>query len=128
MSQQIKLRRDTATNWTSANPVLGQGEIGIENDHLGESVGSGPSWLNNGAMRMKVGDGVTPWNTLPYSVLVTDGTYAGAGTSSVPGVISFGAGIPAATHGSNGDIYINSAGGSGTTIYQKRSGSWAGIV
>ena len=47
---QIKLRRDTAANWTSVNPVLGSGEPGFEAD----------------TNRMKVGDGSTSWNNLDY--------------------------------------------------------------
>ena len=30
MAQQIQIRRDTASNWTNANPVLAQGEMGLE--------------------------------------------------------------------------------------------------
>ena len=130
MSQQIKLRRDTASNWTAANPVLGQAEIGFENDNLGLFTGSGPAWLNNGAARFKIGDGSTPWNTLPYSVVVTDGTYAGATTSPTPAVISFGSGAPSASHGAVGDIYFNTAGAAGTTIYQKRTvgAAWSSVA
>ena len=50
MSTLIKLRRDTSTNWTAADPVLALGEAGIETDTL--------TW--------KVGDGTTAWNDLPY--------------------------------------------------------------
>lgn len=39
-----------------------------------------------------------------------------------------GSGAPSASTGANGDLWINQAGGSGTTIYQKRAGSWVGIV
>jgi len=39
-----------------------------------------------------------------------------------------GTGAPSNSNGNNGDIYFNAAGGSLTTIYQKRSGSWVGIV
>lgn len=47
---QIQLRRDTAANWTLANPILGAGEFGFETDtHL-----------------LKIGDGTTAWNTLTY--------------------------------------------------------------
>lgn len=49
-SAQIKLRRDTAANWTAANPVLADGEFGFERD-TGKS---------------KVGNGSTAWATLPY--------------------------------------------------------------
>ena len=46
----IKLRRDTAANWTSVNPVLASGEEGYETD--------------TGAR--KVGNGSTAWNSLDY--------------------------------------------------------------
>ena len=55
MAKQIQIRRDTAANWTAANPVLAQGEIGIELDGLGTST-----------VLQKIGDGVTAWASLPY--------------------------------------------------------------
>lgn len=45
---QIQLRRDTANNWTTANPILAQGEVGID--------------LTN--KLIKIGDGATAWNNL----------------------------------------------------------------
>ncbi len=51
MASQIQLRRDTAANWSSANTVLAQGEIGIN--------------LTTG--QFKIGDGSTAWNSLSYS-------------------------------------------------------------
>ncbi len=51
--KQLLLRNDTAANWSSKNPVLGKGEIGIESD----------------TRKFKFGDGVTAWNTLIYAVL-----------------------------------------------------------
>jgi len=66
MAKQIQIRRDTAANWTAANPVLAQGEIGIELDGLGTSL-----------VLQKIGDGVTAWDSLPY--LSTGG---GGATSS----------------------------------------------
>jgi len=45
-----KQRRDTAANWTGANPTLLAGEIGIESDTL----------------RWKAGDGSTAWTSLAY--------------------------------------------------------------
>jgi len=47
---RLTLRRDTAANWTSANPTLAQGEPGFETDTL----------------NLKVGDGATAWNDLAY--------------------------------------------------------------
>jgi hypothetical protein len=50
MSVTIQLRRDTAANWTSVNPILFQGEMGVETDTL----------------KAKLGDGVTHWSSLAY--------------------------------------------------------------
>jgi hypothetical protein len=50
---QIKLRRSTAAQWTAGNPVLGEGEMGIEKD----------------TSLFKVGNGITLWNDLPYGGL-----------------------------------------------------------
>ena len=47
----IKLRRGTAAEWTTANPILAAGEMGIETD----------------TRKFKFGDGTTPWNTLAYA-------------------------------------------------------------
>ena len=46
----FKLRRDEAADWTLKNPVLEDGEPGFEKDTL----------------KLKIGDGVTPWNQLDY--------------------------------------------------------------
>lgn len=48
----IQLRRDTIANWTSVNPILAQGEVGLE--------------LDTG--KIKIGDGSTAWNSLSYSL------------------------------------------------------------
>ena len=47
---QIQLRRDTAANWSSNNPVLLAGEAGYE--------------LDTG--KLKIGNGVSAWNSLGY--------------------------------------------------------------
>ena len=52
MADLIQLRRDTAANWTSANPTLSQGEQGYETD----------------TGKMKIGDGSTAWSSLDYFV------------------------------------------------------------
>ena len=49
MATQIKLRRDTAANWASEDPVLAQGEPGFDT-------------TNN---ILKIGDGSTIWSLLP---------------------------------------------------------------
>jgi len=53
MAQQIQLRNGTAAAWTSANPTLAAGEMGIETD----------------TARYKIGNGSTAWNSLAYSSL-----------------------------------------------------------
>lgn len=50
MASQIQLRRDTAANWASTNPILAQGEIGIATD--------------NG--KLKIGNGSSAWSSLSY--------------------------------------------------------------
>lgn len=47
---KIQLRRDTATNWSTNDPVLAEGEPGYETD----------------TGKLKFGDGVTQWSLLPY--------------------------------------------------------------
>lgn len=54
----IKLRRGTASQWTTANPVLAAGEIGLETDTL----------------RTKYGNGTSTWTALSYSVADASGT------------------------------------------------------
>ena len=58
MADLIQIRRDTAANWTSANPTLAQGELGAETD----------------TSKIKIGDGSTVWSSLGY--LVDTGGYA----------------------------------------------------
>lgn len=58
MADKIQLRRDNATNWTTNNPVLLSGEIGVEFN---------TAQLNSTSiLRMKIGDGSSAWNSLPY--------------------------------------------------------------
>ena len=50
MANRIQLRRGGAQEWANANSILAQGELGIEID----------------TGRIKIGDGITPWNSLRY--------------------------------------------------------------
>lgn len=56
MPVQIKLRRDTAANWLSVNPVLAAGEPGLETD----------------TRKIKYGDGSNPWSALGYAITQAD--------------------------------------------------------
>lgn len=50
MADRIQIRRDTKAKWADLNPILAAGEMGFEID-------------NN---RLKIGNGITAWNSLPY--------------------------------------------------------------
>jgi hypothetical protein len=65
MAVQIQLRNDTATNWTSADPILAQGEMGLETD----------------TRLFKIGDGVTIWSELEYSPLSGVPAYIDGGSA-----------------------------------------------
>lgn len=52
MATRIQIRRGTAAQWTSANPVLASGEPAVETD----------------TGKRKIGDGVTAWTDLPYDL------------------------------------------------------------
>jgi hypothetical protein len=72
MTTIIKLRRDTAANWTSENPILASGEPGLETDTLA----------------MKFGDGVTTWANLEYQA-VGNATFAtNATTANVANLVA----------------------------------------
>lgn len=47
---RLVARNDTAEHWTAQNPVLLQGEMGVETD----------------TGKFKFGDGSAPWNDLSY--------------------------------------------------------------
>jgi hypothetical protein len=77
MTARMQQRRDTAANWTSANPTLAAGEIGIETD----------------TQKMKVGTGSTAWTSLAYAATgtvtsITAGTGLSGGTISSSGTIA----------------------------------------
>lgn len=65
MANRIQLRRDTAARWASINPVLAQGEPGIETD----------------TGKQKFGDGSTSWTALPYASAGPAGPIGPAGVA-----------------------------------------------
>jgi hypothetical protein len=74
MANRIQIRRDTAANWTSVNPILTQGELGYE--------------INTG--RLKVGNGTAAWTALPYfSLSYNDVTGAPAALSDLTNDVGF---------------------------------------
>jgi len=53
MAVKIQFRRDTQTNWENTNPVLSQGEVGLD--------------LTND--KFKIGNGIDAWNSLDYAFI-----------------------------------------------------------
>jgi hypothetical protein len=84
MATRIRLRRGTAAEWTSEDPVLGLGEAGFETD----------------TGQLKIGDGTTAWGDLEYlageggemsaaailaALLTVDGSGSGLDADTVDG-------------------------------------------
>lgn len=72
MAVNIQMRRDIAVTWAAINPILAQGEIGVELD----------------TSKAKLGDGLTHWNSLGYFI---------GGIDAADLNTSFTQGVPAAT-------------------------------
>jgi hypothetical protein len=81
---QIQLRRGTAAQWVSANPVLASGEQGFETD----------------TNKLKIGNGSTAWNSLSYAITGAVGTVTS---------ITAGTGLSGGTITSTGTIAIDTA-------------------
>lgn len=56
MANRVQHRRDTAANWTSVNPTLAVGEIGLETD----------------TAKFKIGNGTSLWTALAYGGIKGD--------------------------------------------------------
>ena len=67
--EKIQLRRDSALGWSTNNPILASGEIGIE-------LSPTPAQI----VLFKLGDGITAWNSLPYQNEAFSGATLGANT------------------------------------------------
>ena len=67
--ERIQLRRDSALGWSTNNPILASGEIGIE-------LSPTPAQI----VLFKIGDGITAWNSLPYQNEAFSGATLGANT------------------------------------------------
>jgi hypothetical protein len=97
MSSSILLKRDTAANFLTSNRLLLQGEMGLEID----------------THKLKIGDGITHWNSLAYF-----GYYSsnfGNLTTSTGSVINITGGNNSVL-GSGVNISINTASGTVTGV------------
>ena len=72
---KITLKNKAASEWTSANPTLAKGEIGLEND----------------TGKFKLGDGTKNWTSLPYATMtvaeINTELAKKANTSAIPAVV-----------------------------------------
>jgi len=69
-TKYAQLRRGTAAEWSATNPVLLAGEVGYERDVPLSLTASADTFDYSdpafGSGAIKIGDGVTRWNDLPY--------------------------------------------------------------
>jgi len=86
MATKVQIRRDSASDWTSANPTLSAGEIGYEQD----------------TSKMKIGDGSTAWTSLAYFVS------SSGGSSTLLGLTDVG------SDGNNGQVLTTNGSGAFT--------------
>lgn len=86
MAVVIQFRRGAADEWTAANPILAEGEVGVE--------------LNT--KLFKIGDGATPWGSLPYAQRGLKGDTGATGATGPGGAASIIPG-PKGDKGEKGD-------------------------
>jgi hypothetical protein len=106
---KIKLRRDTAANWSSANPVLALGEPGYDT-------------TNN---KIKMGDGTSTWTQLSY--LTSEGGGGDTGQWAFNGDTAYnstgnGLYIQPGQGNADGSIYIPTTEEGGDLTIQNNSG------
>ena len=114
MATQIQLRHDSGSIWTLVNPILAQGELGIELD----------------TTNIKVGDGITSWNNLSYIKFISssfaltasyamNGGGGGGGGQSVSS--SWASASISSSFALTASYALNGGGGGGQSL----SSSWA---
>lgn len=101
----IQVRRDTAANWTSANPTLAAGEVGFETD----------------TGKFKIGDGSTAWASLTYFI---PGVGAGGSTIATDTLWDTKGDIAAAT---GADTAVKLAAGANGKLLVAASGETTGL-
>lgn len=94
MTTRIKLRRDTAANWTSNDPVLALGEAGYDT-------------TNN---QLRVGDGTTAWsalNTVGGNKITAQKTYSDNHSDGGAQTFTYTTGSIAVQMGNNDGLYLD---------------------
>lgn len=109
--RRILIRRDTAANWTAANPTLAAGELGGETD----------------TGKIKLGDGTTSWSNLAYQGGVTSvngqtGVVTGLAPLASPtftGTVTLPSGTVTSTMIADGTIVNTDISNSASVAYSK---------
>lgn len=92
MAVNILLRRGTAAEWTASNPILLEGEVGVETD----------------TKKLKVGDGLTVWASLPYITLTPAAAatlYAPLANPTFTGTVSLDTGVNLVFEGATANAF-----------------------
>jgi hypothetical protein len=89
-----------AANWTSSNPTLAEGELGLETD----------------TGKFKVGNGVNQWTGLPYSSGVAGATGATGSPGSAGATGATGGAGPTGAPGATGATGVAGDGGVGELL------------
>lgn len=98
MPIQIQLRRGISSEWTEENPILAEGELGLEKD----------------TGKFKIGDGLTAWTSLSYSSGPTGPTGPSGGPTGPTGP----QGDPGGPTGPTGDTGPTGPTGSWSTVQE----------
>lgn len=112
MANIIQVRRDTAANWTSANPTLAQGELGVETDTL----------------KVKCGNGSTAWTGLSYLIdtgdyITTTSTSTLTNKTIVDPIVTLNS-----SQGSSGQVLTSQGAGQAPTWTSTSAGLGAGAA
>jgi len=108
MAVQVQFRRGAASEWTNANPILAEGELGLELD----------------SNKFKLGNGFTRWNNLLYTSTFNVGEDTSSDTT-YPTYVT-GAGVISAGFSTEGFVYKPSVGNLGIGTTNPTSKLWVG--
>ena len=116
VSARMAQRYDTAANWTTANPTLLAGEIGVESDTSKIKIGTGSTAWNSLAYQ--------PWATTPIPVnaggtgqtTYTDGQLLIGKTDGTLAKATLTAGTGITITNGDGSVSIASSGGTVTSV------------
>jgi hypothetical protein len=110
---QFELRRDTAANWSTNNPILLPGEPGFD-------------YTNN---QLRIGDGINPWNDLnQVDVKSNEAIAIGRGAGSTQGSGSISIGTSSGFNQNNGCVAIGDSAGKSQDLGCVAIGRLAGEI